>query len=274
MPQPLAQRRSRAAKAGRVGRRERERSKLAQRHESTLEVELRRCRQDLDAANQELDGFVYSISHDLRAPLRAIDGFSRILEEDHGAALGEEGRRVTEVIRASSGRMNRLIDEILGYSRLGRAPLARVDLDMGRMAREVVPQCPAEHRSPQVTIGALPGARADAALMAEVWLTLLSNAVKFSSKREQPLIEVSALEQGAETVYRVRDNGVGFDMRYADRLFGMFQRLHAEQDFPGTGVGLARAKRILARHGGRIWAESAPDGGATFSYSLPKGEAS
>ena len=240
-------------------------------HVAALQSRLEEATSRLEQANRELESLSYSISHDLRAPLRAIDGFSRILEEDHAERLDGEGLRVLSVIRDSTARIGRLIEDLLALSRLGRKPMFPAAIDMFRMAQEAFEEaCEAAPRAPELTLRPLPEARGDAPLMKLVWLSLLGNAVKFSSTRERAVIEVSARDEGPETVYCVRDNGVGFDMRYHDKLFGMFQRLHPEGEFPGTGVGLAMVQRAVARHGGRVWGEGAAGAGATFSFSLPK----
>jgi signal transduction histidine kinase len=223
-----------------------------------------------ETTERELERLTYSVSHDLRAPLRAIDGFSRILEEDYNERLDDEGRRLLSVVRDNSRKMSELIDQILEYSRLGRKPLSSADIDMGLVAVEALKDCEIGTPQPTLVLGALPPARGDLVLIRRVWLNLLSNAIKFSGKVEEPVIEVSGSEKAAEIVYCVKDNGVGFDMAYRDKLFGMFQRLHPESEFPGAGVGLAIVQRIVARHGGRVWAESKPNEGATVYFSLPK----
>jgi signal transduction histidine kinase len=241
------------------------------RNAEQLEIRVRERTAALEAANQELESFSYSVSHDLRSPLRAIDGFSRMLLEDHAAALDAEGRRLLGVIRGNSRRMGVLIDDLLAYSRLGRKQLSNADIDMQRMVEEVIAELPASGGSaPRLELGDLPAARGDRTLLKQAWTNLLANAVKFSSKREQPLIAVSGRENGAQYVYCVKDNGAGFDMRYVEKLFNVFQRLHREDEFEGTGVGLAIVQRVIARHGGRVWAEGAVDAGAAFYFSLPK----
>jgi signal transduction histidine kinase len=242
------------------------------RHAEELELRVRERTAALEAANKELESFSYSVSHDLRSPLRAIDGFSRILLEDYAATLDAEGRRLLGVIRDNSRKMGELIDDLLEYSRLGRKPLANAAIDMQRLVDEVLAELPAAGGSaPRLELGELPPARGDRTLLKQAWANLLANAVKFSSKREQPLIAVSGREDGAQCVYRVKDNGAGFDMRYHDKLFSVFQRLHGADEFEGTGVGLAIVQRVIARHGGRVWAEGAVDAGAAFHFSLPKG---
>jgi PAS domain S-box-containing protein len=226
----------------------------------------------LEASNKELESFSYSVSHDLRSPLRAIDGFCRILTEDCGDKLDDEGRRLLGVVRDNSRKMGQLIDDLLEFSRLGRKPLSAAVIHTQRLVEEVLGELQAgNERRPQFTLGALPPAYGDAVLIKQAWVNLLDNAIKFSGKHGQPVIEVSGHENGAENVYCVKDNGAGFDMRYYDKLFGVFQRLHRTEEFEGTGVGLAIVQRVVARHGGRVWAEGEVDRGAVFYFSLPKG---
>src|SRR5690606_6648978 len=226
----------------------------------------------LEAANKELEGFSYSVSHDLRAPLRAVGGFAELLWSDHGAQLDAEAKRKLDIIRAEAARMGTLIDDLLAFSRLGRKSLQPAELDMAEVAAKVFERLRAEPGGERVTLhmGRLPRAVADRALLEQVWVNLLSNAIKFSSKKEQPVVEVGGITEEREHVYYVRDNGAGFDPRYQSKLFGVFQRLHDGSEFPGTGVGLALVQRIVLRHGGRVWAEGKPDEGATFHFTLPR----
>jgi signal transduction histidine kinase len=227
---------------------------------------------ELETANRELESFSYSVSHDLRAPLRAIGGFSNLLWEDHKAHLDEEARRKLGIIRGQADKMGVLIDNLLKFSRLGRKALKPATVDMAAMARgtfEALGRSEASEQ-PELRLGRLPPAMADPGLMEQVWVNLLSNAIKFSSKTDNPVVEVGAIVDENENVYYVRDNGAGFDPRYGDKLFGVFQRLHDESEFPGTGVGLALVQRIVTRHGGRVWADSRPGDGATFHFSLPR----
>ena len=226
----------------------------------------------LEAANKELEAFSYSVSHDLRAPLRAIDGFAHILEEDHAPHLDAEGKRLLSVVRSNSRRMGALIDDLLAFSKLGRQPINLVSTDMTGLVREVWSEIHAGQPGGYNTLAlsTLPTAQGDRSLLKQVWANLLSNASKYSSQQEFPKIEVSSEENELEAIYRVRDNGAGFDMKYYGRLFGVFQRLHASTEFPGTGVGLAIVQRVVVRHGGRVWAESKVGEGATFFFSLPK----
>jgi len=239
---------------------------------SELERRVAERTAELEAANKELEGFSYSVSHDLRAPLRAIDGFAHVLEEDYADKLDDEGRRLLGVVRDRAQRMGGLIDELLDFSRLGRSPLAAAPLDMEALARSALDEVAAVDGVPpgwRCEIGPLPAAEGDPVMIRQVWVNLLSNAVKFSGKNGDAVITVTGTRNGSEQVYGVKDNGAGFDMRYYDKLFGVFQRLHRAEDFPGTGVGLAIVKRVVERHGGRTWAESRPGEGAAFYFSLP-----
>ena len=238
-----------------------------------LEQESQQRVHDLQVANRELESFSYSVSHDLRAPVRAIAGFARLIEEDHSGSLDAEGLRLLQVVRRNAQRMGLLIDDLLAFSRTGRQAMTLEEVDMEPLVREAADDaCRAEpDREYDLRIGTLPAATADRTLIGQVWQNLLANAVKYSRGRTPALIEVSGDTTETEHVYRVRDNGVGFDMRHAGKLFGVFERLHAPSEFEGTGVGLALVDRIVRRHGGRAWAEAAPDKGATFHFSLPKG---
>jgi PAS domain S-box-containing protein len=225
---------------------------------------------ELEHANRELEAFCYSVSHDLRAPLRGINGFARILEEDHRKNLDPEGLRLLGLVQDNARRMGQLIDDLLAFSRVGRCELRRSRLDMRALAEAVFHElAPAPPRQVRLAIGELPEALADGALIRQVLGNLLSNALKFTGPRERPELEISGRLEGGEGVYVVRDNGVGFDMRYAGKLFGVFQRLHSSREFEGTGVGLALVQRIVTRHGGRVWAEGRVGEGATFGFSLP-----
>lgn len=227
--------------------------------------------QQLEAANKELEAFSYSVSHDLRSPLRAINGFARMLTEDHGHKLDAEGRRVLGVVSSEALRMGQLIDELLQFSRLGRQPLQKSSTDMTALARRVYEElcAGAPNRTIDFRLDSLPSVPADPVLLRQVWINLLDNALKFTRYRERAEIVVSGSVQSGEAVYSVADNGAGFDRRYAGKLFGVFQRLHGPDEFEGTGVGLALVQRIVHRHGGRIWADATLDRGATFSFSLP-----
>jgi PAS domain S-box-containing protein len=225
---------------------------------------------ELEAANKELEAFSYSISHDLRAPLRAVDGFSQAVLQDFGAQLPEEGRHYLQTIRGGAQRMGALIDDLLTFSRLSRLPLNKRRVNTESLVRETLKELgfPFEERKIELRVGDLPRCSGDAALLKQVWLNLLSNALKYTRHSDLAVIEVGSQHKNGETMYFVRDNGSGFDMRYADKLFGVFQRLHRAEEFEGTGVGLAIVQRIVHRHGGRIWADAAPDKGAAFYFTL------
>ena len=226
---------------------------------------------ELQAVNNELDAFSYSVSHDLRAPLRAVNGYARMLEEDHGQALDQEGRRLLGVVRSSAARMSELIDDLLEFSRLGRQAPVKSRVDMTALAREVAAGLAAEAPRAHLRIAELPPATVDRSLCRQVWANLIENAFKYSGKRDRPEVEIGAKRgDDGQIVYWVRDNGAGFDMRYAGKLFGVFQRLHQAGEFPGTGVGLAIVQRVVAKHGGRTWAEAEPGKGACFYFSLPE----
>ncbi|MDO9053462.1 MAG: DUF3365 domain-containing protein [Gallionella sp.] len=234
-----------------------------------LETRVAERTAQLEDANKELEGFAYTVSHDLRTPLRAIDGFSHILLADYADKLDDEGRRLLNVVRDNTRQMGQLIDDILKFSRIGRVDIAYVDTDMTSLTQAVAEELrPAEGKQ-QINIAALPAIRGDRAMLRQVWVNLLSNAIKFSRVNDPALIEVGGSIDGDEAIYYVKDNGAGFDMQYADKLFGVFQRLHSPSEFEGTGIGLAIVKRIITRHGGRVWAEGRVGEGATFYFALP-----
>ncbi len=226
--------------------------------------------QQLEAANKELESFSYSVSHDLRAPLRAMDGFSRAVLEDYAAQLPADGQRYLQVIRTSAQRMGNLIDDLLSFSRLSRASLSKRTVDVTMLVKGVLEDLHSQREGRQIDlrIADLPRCEGDPALLKQVWVNLLSNAIKYTQKRESAVIEIGCKTDGQANTYFVRDNGTGFDMRYAHKLFGVFQRLHRAEDYDGTGVGLAIVQRIIHRHGGRVWAEAAVEQGATFYFTL------
>jgi PAS domain S-box-containing protein len=223
----------------------------------------------LEAAVRELEGFSYSISHDLRSPLRAINGFTQIMIESEAGKLSAEGRQLLDRVIFNSNRMGDLIDDILDYSRTGRVELAKRMLDMNALVQDVAAGLREAYANAEIRIGPLPQAMGDATALRQAWHNLIENALKYSGMRPQPLVQIDAESRDGEIVFSVRDNGIGFDMAHAKHLFGIFQRLHRNADVPGTGVGLAIVKRIIERHGGRVWAESAPERGSTFYFTLP-----
>lgn len=233
-----------------------------------------RLNDELTRANKELDAFASSVSHDLRAPLRAIEGLLRIILEDCGPKLDDEGRRLFLRVCGNAVRMSRLIDDMLAFSKFSQSRLEIGPLDMAELAGSVIgeikSQLSVSGRQVDFEIDELPAASGDGNLIRQVFVNLLENAVKFSAGKKEAFVKVGALRDVVPPVYYVKDNGVGFDMRFSDRLFGVFQRLHSEKDFEGTGVGLAIAQRIITRHGGRIWAEGKPDEGAVFYFTLPE----
>jgi PAS domain S-box-containing protein len=238
-----------------------------------LEERVRKRTAQLVAANKELEAFSFSVSHDLRAPLRAIDGFARILEEDYAPRLDTEGMRFCSIIRENTVKMDRLIDDLLTFSRTGSVQVRPCLIDMDGMVKDVCHDLTTPGDRGRVDFQVLPliPAWGDPALIRQVWINLLGNAVKFSSGKERAVIEVRSSQEGDEIIYSVKDNGVGFDMKYGDRLFGVFQRLHSEKEFEGTGVGLAIVQRIIHRHRGRVRAEGIKGQGALFSFALPAG---
>jgi signal transduction histidine kinase len=236
-----------------------------------LEDKVKRRTQELEMANKELEAFSYSVSHDLRAPLRAVSGYTIMLKEDYEQTMDGEARRIMGNILANVKMMGRLIDDLIEFSKLGKRDARRNSTPV----RELVEKCVAELSVtwPEgmfgIDIGTLPTCMGDSDLLKQVWLNLISNAMKYSSRKEQPQIAIGAMQESAGTVYFVRDNGAGFDMRYSDKLFKVFQRLHSQEEFEGTGVGLALVKRILDKHRGEIWAESSPGNGAVFYFRIP-----
>lgn len=238
---------------------------------SRAEEEVRSYNQRLEAANKELEAFSYSVSHDLRAPLRSMDGFARVLMEKYAPLLDEQGRDYLNRVRAASQRMGTLIEDLLKLSRLTRAELKLTRVDLSELAAEIAQELKTASPEPAVEFRLTPGlmAHADRNLLRQVLENLLSNAWKFTGHVEHPLVEMGVEEIDGQKVFMVRDNGAGFDMVNADRLFAPFQRLHSAGEFPGTGIGLAIVQRVINRHGGRIWVQAAVDQGATFYLTLP-----
>ncbi|MEO8587205.1 MAG: ATP-binding protein, partial [Acidobacteriota bacterium] len=240
---------------------------------SELETRVASRTSELERANREMEAFSYSVSHDLRAPLRSIDGFTRILEEDHGAKLDDEARRCLGRILSASERMGRLIDDMLKLSRVSRGELVREDLHLSDMVASIVATLRERDPGRSVTVVVAPGvqASADSRLVQVALENLLDNAFKFTSKKPESRIEFGSGREGGEQHFFVRDDGAGFDPAYAGKLFGAFQRLHPEAEFPGTGIGLATVQRVVQRHGGRVWAEGETGRGAAFYFTLGRG---
>jgi len=237
-----------------------------------LDEGLRQRTFELEAANKELEAFSYSVSHDLRAPLRAMDGFANILMADFRPDLPREAQRLLQNISINARRMGQLIDDLLGFSRLSRQPLTRQHVNVAAIVHGVLRDLfkEGDRSRLEVSVAELPDCEGDASLLTQVFVNLLSNAVKFSRDREKAQIDVGCHQDGREQVYFVRDNGAGFDMQYAEKLFGVFQRFHRSDEFEGTGVGLSIVQRIIHRHGGRIWAEAHVNKGATFHFTIPQ----
>jgi signal transduction histidine kinase len=243
------------------------------RHAEELELRVAERTAELQTANHELDAFSYSVSHDLRAPLRAVDGYARMLEEDYADQLDAEGRRLLGVVRASSQQMGRLIDDLLALSRLGREQLRTRPLQLNDLVTEIIDEERAGHEGRKIDfiVGELGSADADPALLKQALTNLLSNAIKFTREKDPAVIEIGTRntgDAGDVSTYYVKDNGAGFDMKYYDKLFGVFQRLHSHAEYPGTGVGLAIDQRVIHRHGGRVWADSTPGVGTAFYFTL------
>jgi signal transduction histidine kinase/Tfp pilus assembly protein PilF len=224
----------------------------------------------LERVNKDLEAFSYSVSHDLHAPLRAVGGYVKMLYEDHGSKLNEEGNRIIQTIKYNTSRMGLLIDELLAFSKLGQKVLHKKEIDMNSLLRTVVEDInnSMKHKA-EIRIDKMPPVIADYNLLYQVVFNLVSNAVKYSSKKDRPIVDIHSRKLMDEVVFSVKDNGSGFDMAYADKLFEVFQRLHTEEEFEGNGVGLALVERVITKHGGKVWAEGIPDEGATFYFSLP-----
>jgi PAS domain S-box-containing protein len=247
--------------------------KLAHEKIEKLNGDLQVHTRQLEETNKELEAFSYSVSHDLRAPLRHIDGFVKMLVKQSGPQLDDRGKRYLNIIADSAQRMGALIDDLLVFSRMSRAELRCSRVSTDSLVHEAVEGLQTEINGRHINwkIDALPEVDADPAMLQQVWVNLISNAVKYTRPRDPAKIEIGCADSGnGEYIFFVHDNGVGFDMQYAHKLFGVFQRLHRLEEFEGTGIGLANVSRIVHRHGGRVWAEAKPDAGATFYFSLPK----
>jgi len=237
----------------------------------SLEKKVKERTAELEIANKELEAFTYSVSHDLMAPLRIIDGFSQVLLDDYRNKLDEEGFQTIQVIKRNATRMGDLVNDLLNLARLGRANLIKRNVNMNDLVTSVIDEMrfTTNKLAAKIKLKELKPADCDQVLIKQVWSNLLSNAIKYSKNRENPLIEIGCLEQNGQTVYYIKDNGVGFDLQYAGKLFGVFQRLHKPSEFPGTGVGLAIVHRIVTRHLGKVWADAKVNEGAVFYFTLP-----
>ncbi|WP_075259924.1 sensor histidine kinase [Herbaspirillum camelliae] len=244
--------------------------KRAEEEIEALNADLKRQALHLHSVNKELESFSYSVSHDLRAPLRAISGYAMILEEDYADAIDEKGREQLQVIRRNVRKMDELINDLLKLAKSTTGELTLERFSMDDVVGQVIAGLRRENPNVRFDVPPLEGAVANRGLITQVWENLLSNAVKFSSKSEQPAVRVSMQVEPEEYIYGIHDNGVGFDMRYAHKLFGTFQRLHRQEEYAGTGIGLALVQRIVIRHTGRVWAQSKPGEGASFYFSLPR----
>ncbi len=222
--------------------------------------------------HNDLEAFSYSVSHDLRAPLRSINGYSQILKEEHGAKLNEEGNQTLDAVIKNANRMGRLIDDLLNFSHLGRKEIIKSPTDINGLVKSLLDELMylEKDRKIELIVRTLKDSTVDPNMIQHVWTNLLSNALKYTSKKDVAIIEIASEETPTEIIYSVKDNGAGFDMQYMDKLFAVFQRLHKQKEFDGTGVGLALAKRIIEKHHGRIWATAEPGKGASFYFSLPK----
>jgi len=240
--------------------------------QANLEKKVMERTAQLEKANKELEAFSYSVSHDLRAPLRAISGFSSILKEDYTGKLDEEAEKLTDKIIMNAKMMGQLIDDLISFSHIGRKDIKHNNVDMNKMVHSAIDELMQEQPENKYNfkVHDLPSCYADESLIRQVWINLISNAIKYSSKRSDPFIEIGAEKVKGVLRYYIKDNGVGFDMKYADKLFGVFQRLHNQADFEGTGIGMALSRRIINYHNGSIWADSSPDNGATFYFSIPE----
>lgn len=247
-----------------------EQNEKIQTFNQELELIIEKRTHDLEVVNKELEAFSYSVSHDLRAPLRSVNGFSRILLEDYGHVLGEDGIQTLNTIMRNGDRMGQLIDDLLAFSRLGKQNVTKLTINMNTIARSVSEDLNGQYGDKgKIVINDLPQVQGDSSMLRQVMQNLVSNALKYSMKKEKPVIEIGAYRENGENIYYVKDNGAGFNMKYYDKLFGVFQRLHSGSEFEGTGVGLALVHRIIIKHNGKIWAEGKENEGATFYFSIP-----
>ena len=233
-----------------------------------LENKVNERTMELGAAYKELESFSYSVSHDLRAPLRALNGYSKIILEDYGSELNDDVRKLLGNIQFNSQKMGTLIDDLLSFSKLGKKEITKKEIDIKEMVTKVVEETGSNYRA-KIQIDSLPKVMGDYSLLYQVWINLTSNALKYSAKKDNPEITIGSTSSGSETIFFIKDNGAGFDMKYYNKLFGVFQRLHDTKDFEGTGIGLAIVNRIITKHRGRVWAEGKLEEGSTFYFALP-----
>lgn len=248
-----------------------QRDRTLREFNETLEHKIKDRTSQLESVNKELEGFSYSVSHDLRAPLRAIIGYAAILQEDYGNKLDDEARRIIWVIRNNTTKMGQLIDDLLAFSRMSRQEMVKAQVNMGAVVNEVRDFLAGQFDLKKVhwQIQPLPEVRANENMIRQVWINLLSNAIKYSSKRNISQVEIGTYPQNGQVVFFVKDNGAGFNQQYAEKLFKVFQRLHSASDYEGTGIGLALVEKIISKQGGKVWAEGVEDKGACFYFSLP-----
>ncbi|MGJ4746960.1 sensor histidine kinase [Leptospira sp. SA-E8] len=237
-----------------------------------LNEDLQKKNEELENANKELDAFCYSVSHDLRGPLRAIEGFAKILQEDYTENLDEEAKRILGIIVGSTLKMDKLIDSLLLLSRMGKKEITKTIVNISELVQHTLYelQTDTQNGNHKIQVGELSPAMGDSELLTQVFINLISNAIKYSSKKEEPIVQIGCNQSNGENTYFVKDNGAGFNMKYQNRLFGVFQRLHDNRDFEGVGIGLAIVQRIISRHGGKVWAEGEVGQGATFYFTLPQ----
>ncbi len=236
-----------------------------------LEQKVKERTAQLESVNKELESFSYSVSHDLRAPIRAIDGYTKIIAEDYADKFDEDGLKILKSIINNSKKMGMLIDDLLAFSKLGRKQVAFLEIDMASLVSAVQEEILVQQGEniPEFRVARLPAARGDQALIKQVWINLISNAVKYSKYKDKTTVQIDSYIEGSHTVYTVKDEGAGFDMAYYDKLFGVFQRLHSQAEFEGTGIGLAIVQKIINRHHGSVWADSKLNEGTCFYFSLP-----
>lgn len=249
----------------------RHKNDIIEEFNNSLELKIAERTEQLEAVNNELEAFTYSVSHDLRAPLRAINGYAEMLKEDYGEAMGSDEKRILGTISYNAAKMGMLIDDLLTFTRLGRKELNSTRIIMQDMVEGVLVDIEKSmNHKTHIKIGKLHNVTADYNLINQVWYNLISNAIKYSSKKKNPVVEIKSEETKNEIIYSIKDNGAGFDMKYVDKLFGVFQRLHSQEEFEGTGVGLAIVHRLVSKHEGRVWAESKVGSGAVFYFALNK----